>query len=316
MGNAQTTEYQDCSGKVAIITGANTGLGKRSSLELLKCKYKIILAVRSVDRGTQAVADIKEDLLKDRGPFLREDENVEELLQVEHCDLSDLERVKAFAERMNHSLDRLDLLLLNAGVMALPQRKETKQGLEMQIGVNHFGHFYLFLCLRDLLESSQPSRLVVLSSGAHKSAPSEGIRFDDISWSETYSGWSSYGQSKLANILFAKEAHRRFQERDAKVGTFAVHPGWVRTELTRSIRGQSLVDIAAYFVAKTVEDGARTQIDCSINPEYDDVDEWSGKYWKDVAVSGDCSQHANDMEMAKKLWTFSEGILADVGFPG
>lgn len=203
-------------GKVVIVTGANSGIGKETAIDLARRGGKIYIACRDMKRGEDALKEIKER---------SESQNVY-LLQL---DLSSMESIRQFSKKFHELEAQLHVLINNAGVMAIP-RATTKDGFEMQIGTNHMGHFLLTNLLLDLLKQSAPSRVVVVSSLFHWYGR---INREDLNSEKSYWRWIAYGQSKLANILFTRELARRLE--GSGVTANAVHPGAVRTELMRDI---------------------------------------------------------------------------------
>ena len=210
MGEKWTAEdIPDQSGRTVVVTGANSGLGFHTSLELARRGAHVVMACRNLDKGRAA-----EEQLRAEVP----DADVE----LRKLDLASLASVRSFADDLE--LDSLDLLVNNAGVMALP-RKRTEDGFEMQFGTNHLGHFALTgLLLPKLLRADDP-RVVTLSSNAHKTWR---ISFDNLDGSKHYFRWTAYGQSKLANLLFALELQRRA---GGKLKSVAAHPGYAATNL-------------------------------------------------------------------------------------
>jgi NAD(P)-dependent dehydrogenase (short-subunit alcohol dehydrogenase family) len=201
-------------GRVAIVTGANSGLGYHTARALASKGAKVIMACRNLERGAVA-----------RQKIVGEDVAVEP--EVWQLDLSSLESVKQFSLRFLESGDRLDLLINNAGLMATPFDR-TKDGFEMQFGVNHLGHFALTAQLWPLLSAREGSRVIQLSSLAHYWGK---IRFEDIHWEKGYSKWGAYGMSKLANLLFINELAFRQAGAEREVTAAAAHPGYADTDL-------------------------------------------------------------------------------------
>ncbi|XP_053407649.1 retinol dehydrogenase 12-like isoform X7 [Mercenaria mercenaria] len=211
------TSSTDLSGKVAIVTGANTGIGYFTALDFARRNARVILACRDLVKGQEAVEKI-------RGQTGNTDNVVIKL------DLSLMKSVREFAEQINKQEARLDILVNNAGMAGLPLTK-TDEGFEVMYATNHFGHFLLTNLLLGLLKKSQPSRIVNVSSMAHRW--SKGIDFDNLKAEKSYSITDTYFSSKLANILFTRELARKLE--GTGVQTFAVHPGTVRTELLRHL---------------------------------------------------------------------------------
>ncbi len=206
-GRWTAADMPDQSGKLAVVTGANSGIGLVAALELAGHGARVILACRNVQKGEAAADTIAGER------------------EVRHLDLGDLASVRAFAESFTD--ERLDLLVNNAGVMA-PPRRLTKDGFESQLGTNHLGHFALTgLLLRKLLAAPEP-RIVTVSSGAHRIGT---IHFDDLQGERRYNNWLWYGQSKLANLMFCFELQKRASAANTSLKSLAVHPGYARTNL-------------------------------------------------------------------------------------
>ncbi len=206
------------SGRQIIVTGANSGIGFETARALAQKGARVTLACRNLDKGRSAVERILA-------------ESAEAVVELEQLDLADLRSVEAFAARYSDQHPRLDLLILNAGVMVPPESK-TAQGFELQFGVNHLGHFALTGALLPLVQASEGSRVVVVSSTA---AVGGAIDFDDLQFEKRgYAPWPAYGQSKLANQLFARELQRRLRAAGSSVLVTAAHPGWTVTDLQRT----------------------------------------------------------------------------------
>ncbi|MCO4748091.1 MAG: SDR family oxidoreductase [Proteobacteria bacterium] len=204
-------------GRVAIVTGANTGIGFETAKALAAKGAKVTLACRNLDKGRAAVERIQAEL-------------PDAVVALEQLDLSDLGSVQSFAEAFRASHDALDLLILNAGVMVPPESK-TAQGFELQFGVNHLGHFALTGALLPLVQNTQDARVVVVSSTA---ASMGSMNFDDLQFERGYKPWPAYGQSKLANQLFVVELQKRLAAIGSAVKVTAAHPGWTATDLQRT----------------------------------------------------------------------------------
>jgi NAD(P)-dependent dehydrogenase (short-subunit alcohol dehydrogenase family) len=201
-------------GRIALVTGANSGLGYQISKALAAKGARVIMACRNLEKGKSALKGI-----------LAERPSAEP--EVWELNLADLGSVKAMAERMISSVERLDMLINNAGLMAIPLNR-TRDGFEMQFGVNHLGHFALTASLWPLLKNTKGSRIVNVSSTAHHFGR---IRFKDIHWEKSYSKWGAYGMSKLSNLLFTRELAARIEKSGYAVTVAAAHPGYAGTEL-------------------------------------------------------------------------------------
>jgi NAD(P)-dependent dehydrogenase (short-subunit alcohol dehydrogenase family) len=207
-------ELNNLSGKKVIITGANSGIGFEAAKALAKNGAEVIIAARDQQKGSSAVNSIKE-------------EYPQASAEIMELDLADLTSVKEFARRFSSRFDRLDILINNAGVMIPPYQK-TKDGFELQFGTNHLGHFALTGLLLPPLKKTPFSRVVTISSLAHRGAS---IYFDNLDGSQGYKAMKFYGQSKLANLLFAKELDNRLKQHGLSTISIACHPGISSTNL-------------------------------------------------------------------------------------
>jgi len=242
-------------GRVAVVTGANTGIGFETARMLAARGAHVILACRSAEKGEAAVSRIMAEKPPGKAELML-------------LDLSDLDSVAAFASVFTTAHPRLDLLIDNAGVM-VPPFGRTKQGFETQFGTNHLGHFALTLRLLPLLEATQGSRVVVVSSTAQHFGR---IDFDDLNWERRrYNAWLAYSQSKLANIMFALELSRRLAARGSGVLVTAAHPGWTATDLQRNTG--SVRSLNPLFGMKPV-DGALPTLRAAVDPEAAPASYW------------------------------------------
>lgn len=207
-------EQQTMTGKTAIITGANSGLGLETAKIFAGRGARVVLAVRDIEKGNTAAKDITEECSH-------------AIIDVIQLDLADLDSVHAFAEAFISRFDSLDLLINNAGVMTPPYAK-TKDGFELQFGSNHLGHFALTGLLLPLLIRTENSRVVTLSSLAHRKAA---IDFENLDGSQGYKGMKFYSQSKLANLMFATELDKRLKQHGISTLSLACHPGISATNL-------------------------------------------------------------------------------------
>ena len=221
-GKWTTSDIPDQSGRVAIVTGANTGLGYHTAAALAQTGAHVVLAVRNLEKGNLALARIV---------AAHPDADV----TLQELDLSSLASVRAAAAALRKSYPRIDLLINNAGVMWTP-KQVTDDGFEMQFGTNHLGHFALTGLLLDNLLPVRGSRVVTVSSMGHRLRAA--IHFDDLQWEHRYDRIAAYGQSKLANLLFTYELERRLAARDQPTTmALAAHPGGSNTELARNLPG-------------------------------------------------------------------------------
>ncbi len=240
-------------GKTAIVTGATGGLGYETALALARAGADVILTGRDERKGQSAIEKIGREVLGAKIAF-------------ESLDLASLASIAAFAERMQ-ARPSLDLLINNAGVMALPRRQVTADGFEMQLGTNHLGHFALTARLLPLLRLASAPRVVSVSSLAHRTGS---IDFGDLQGERHYSPWKAYGQSKLACLMFALELQRRSDAAGWKLISIAAHPGFARTNLFSSGPGGLLsmaTDVAAPFFGHSAADGARPILFAATSPE-------------------------------------------------
>jgi NAD(P)-dependent dehydrogenase (short-subunit alcohol dehydrogenase family) len=278
-------------GKTVLITGANAGIGKETAIDLARRGARVIMACRDMKRGEEALNEVAEKTGSSK-------------LVLKQLDLASLASVRTFAEDVNKTEPELHVLINNAGVMIPSERQVTKDGFEIQMGVNHLGHFLLTNLLIDLLKSSQPSRIVVVSSMAHSSTTSSTFNFDNLNSEKYYRKWDAYGQSKLANILFTRELTKRLE--GAGVTANSLHPGAVKTEISRHIgRIEAIAFQIMFLFFKTPAEGAQTNIHLAVCEEVEGV---SGLYFADCKVK-ETSTGAQDDEAAKKLWEISAQLV-------
>mmetsp|Transcript_26279 Transcript_26279/g.29257 ORF Transcript_26279/g.29257 Transcript_26279/m.29257 type:complete len:316 (+) Transcript_26279:182-1129(+) len=286
----------DLTDKVAVVTGANVGIGYETARCFAGLGAKTYLACRNEDRASQAIADLKASGID------------EKLLHFLKLDLGSLASVKEAVAELHTKEDKLDFLILNAGIMACPFGK-TVDGFEKQIGVNHFGHYAFATRLLDLVEQGDKSRIIGLSSLAHTFGNGAPLQLDDLQWEKRdYATWSAYGASKLANVLFIKELQRQLTEKKSEVTCHSVHPGAVKTNLGRhqSWIGYLSPVLGVFMNLKTPEQGAATSMYCALNPDLQDT---PGLYYSDSSETKPIDK-ANDVEFAKKLWEISESLVA------
>lgn len=278
-------------GKTVLITGANTGIGKETALDMAQRGARVILACRDMTKARIAADEIRQK--SGNGNVV-----------VKKLDLASLQSVRDFAKDVEKNEERLDVLINNAGIMMCP-KWETEDGFEMQFGVNHLGHFLLTNCLLDLLKKSAPSRIVIVSSLAHERGQ---IHFDDINLDKDYTPQKSYRQSKLANVLFGKELATRLN--GSGVTVYSLHPGVIRTELGRHLFNSFpmwKIMLAKVFMrlVKNAREGAQTTIYCAVD---ESLANSSGLYYSDCAPKKPAPQALNDAA-AKKLWDLSASMV-------
>lgn len=291
-----TTKY--LSGKTAIVTGGNSGIGLETCKVLAYAGCRVILCSRSKQAGEKMI----EIEIKNPGQGNYSVADTSNII-VKTLDLEDLKSVKDFAVDILASEARIDFLVLNAGIMALPKCEYTSAGFERQIGVNHFGHAYLTALLLDKIKKqSFPSRIVVLSSIAHSYA--KGLHPNDLHYKigRIYSKWEAYGQSKLANILFAKSLSDKLKGSQATA--VSLHPGVVMTNLYQSLP-PAFSFISSFFADKTIPQGASTTVWACLDPSIskEDGDGMRGAYLVDCARANP-SELAQDKDGTKReaLW--------------
>jgi NAD(P)-dependent dehydrogenase (short-subunit alcohol dehydrogenase family) len=241
------------SGKTAIVTGSNTGIGYETALDLYKKGARVYVACRNQEKALQAIERMKAD------------GGTGELI-FEHLDLASLLSVKTFADNIIKAESSLDLLINNAGIMIPPPTK-TEDGFEVQFGVNFVGHFALTGHLFNLLESTKGSRVVTLSSIAHRGAS---IDFNNFRLEKDYQNWREYGQSKLADIIFALEFEKRLRKNGNQIISLAAHPGFSETDLQKYMDK----DVLAKLELMTAKEGAQPTLAACLR---EDVN--GGEYW-------------------------------------
>jgi NAD(P)-dependent dehydrogenase (short-subunit alcohol dehydrogenase family) len=292
-----SAEIPDQRGRTAVVTGGNSGLGLETTRELSRKGARVVLACRDTGKGAAAMWDVRSSV-----------PNAD--VEVAALDLASLESVRAFAEWFRGEHQRLDLLVNNAGVMA-PPRRETADGFELQFGTNHLGHFALTALLIGTMGETAGARVVTVSSGAHRMGK---IRFEDLQSRNHYNRWRAYGQSKLANLLFAFELDRRLRAAGSGILSVAAHPGYAATNLQSAaapLLDRLVMMVSNRVIAQSVEMGALPQLYAATHPgveggQYigpDGIGEQRG-HPKVVSPSG----AARDAETARHLWRVSEDL--------
>ncbi|HJP51337.1 MAG TPA: SDR family oxidoreductase [Pseudomonadales bacterium] len=280
----QTNQKQESmQGKHVLMTGGNSGIGKIAAIRLAKLGAKVILACRAGEKTEEALSEINQ-VAVDRAVNLK-------------VDLGSLGSVRALADSYLSQFSRLDILINNAGILPSKQRI-TEDGFEMQFGVNHLSHFLLTLQLLDLLKVSQPSRIITVSSMLHKKGS---IDFGNFRGEKKYDMQKAYGQSKLANVLFAFELALRLK--GSGVTSNVLHPGGVRTDIMRDLPW--LVRKMANLIFITPEEGAKTTIMLASDPLLTGV---SGEYY-DQTKPAQYSDLVQDEALRKRLWQESEQMV-------
>jgi NAD(P)-dependent dehydrogenase (short-subunit alcohol dehydrogenase family) len=285
-------DIPDQTGRIAIVTGANTGIGYETARALAHEGAHVTLACRSQEKGEAATARIAAEQPRGRVSFAA-------------LDLADLESVRHLADDFTSTHERLDLLVNNAGVMVPPESR-TRQGFEMQFGVNHLGHFTLTTRLLDLLRATPGARVVTVSSAAHRMGT---INFDDLDFTARgYDPWAAYGQSKLANLLFTFELQRRLEVEGADVVAVAAHPGWTGTDLQRHAWYMRLFNT---LVAMPPAQGALPTLRAATAPDVQGGDYYGPhgiKEMRGYPVRVGTTEAARSAEDAARLWQVSEEL--------
>ncbi|KAM0069917.1 putative oxidoreductase [Helianthus debilis subsp. tardiflorus] len=286
------TEGIDGHGLTAIITGPTSGIGLETARVLALRGVHVVMAARNLE----AASKCKETIIKGCPSAT---------IDVMELDVSSLESVTKFANEYISKGLPLNILICNAGVMA-PPFSLSKDGIESQFATNYLGHFHLTNLLLDTMKHTarscgQEGRIVLVSSVVHRLTYKEGIMFDKLNDEKSYNSYYAYGQSKLANILHAKELARRLKEEGAGITINALHPGVIATNLSRHSNFMSVVLYGVFkHFQKNIPQGASTTCYLALNPKVKGV---SGEYFADNNVYKP-SDKANDAELAKKLWEF------------
>lgn len=282
-------------GKVFLITGANSGIGLTATRELAKKGATVVMAVRSLDKGEAAKASVIQAI-----PSAE--------VSVMHLDLADLDSVRQFTEAFKAKYDQLDVLINNAGIMMPNERIVSKQGFEIQLATNHFGHFVLTNELLPLLESTKGSRVVTVSSIATKMKVAK-IYFDDLQFEKAYEKMPSYAQSKLANIMFSLELHAMLEKANSEVVAVAAHPGYTATNLQKHMG--LLGTIMNILMAQKQEMGVLPILRAATAPDVRGGDYFGptkmGEY-RGFPERVTPPELANDTKARKKLWDITESL--------
>ncbi|WP_067650882.1 SDR family NAD(P)-dependent oxidoreductase [Nocardia harenae] len=294
MAKWTTTDIPDQTGRTAIVTGANSGLGFETATALAAKGARVVLAVRDLDKGKAAAERIIADT-----PAAR--------VELQRLDLGSLAQVRAAAEELKAAHPRIDLLVNNAGVM-YPPKQYTADGFELQFGTNHLGHFALTGLLLEHLLPVHGSRVVTVSSVGHRIRAS--IHFDDLNLDKKYSKLEGYGQSKLANLLFTYELQRRLAAAGQDTAALAAHPGGSNTDLGRHLPAVIRVPAMQLF-SQSAAMGALPTLRAGTDPAAR-----GGQYYGPGGVGGlsghpvlaESSKQSHDTEIARRLWEVSEDL--------
>lgn len=292
MAKWTSADIPDQSGRTAIVTGANSGIGYEAAKVLAAKGASVIMACRNTEKAGTAAQQIHSEYPKAE-------------LEVMTLDLSDLSSVRQFAADFTGRYSSLDILCNNAGVMALPQRYETADGFEMQFGTNHLGHFTLTGLLLDVLLKTPGARVVTVSSGGHRMGK---VEFDNLNAERVYKRWGAYGLSKLANLLFTYELQRRLERAGKDVIAVAAHPGYSATNLQAH---SGLFSFLNNFLAQKQEMGALPTLYAATAPhvrggDYIGPDGFLEQRGYPKKVQS--SEASHDEAVAAKLWDVSEEL--------
>ncbi|MFW2387611.1 MAG: SDR family NAD(P)-dependent oxidoreductase [Polyangiales bacterium] len=289
--NWTAEQLGDQSGRVAIVTGSNSGIGFEAARVLADKGATVIMACRNLGK-----ANPKAEEIRSKHPDAR--------VEVMQLDLSDLDSVQRFADEFRAKYPRLDLLINNAGIMVPPYGK-TAQGFETQFGVNHLGHFALTGALLDLITDTPGSRIVTVSSVAHLMGR---IDFSDLNWENGYKAQAAYGQSKLANLLFTYELQRRLAAAGKDTLAVAAHPGWTETGLQEHAKAVKFLN---RFLAQQPDMGALPTLYAATEPSVE-----GGQYFGPsgfMEMNGPpkrvkSNKRSHDKNVAERLWNVSEDL--------
>jgi len=288
MTGSSNEHHPNLSGKIVVITGGNTGIGYETAKEFALMGARVIILVRNEQKGQDAVAELKQSTGKSQIEY--------QLLR-----LDDLSSVRSSAQYLIQSLGgrKIDILVNNAGVMATPQGK-TKEGYELQFGTNHLGHYALTVLLLNQDAITDGGRIITLSSNAHYKGIMEDLNFEKT----PYNAWQAYSNSKLANVLFARELQERLFLKKSNIISVSLHPGAVRTELARHLGAMKVVFYPLSVFFKTPNQGAQTTLHCALSP---DVFKHGGEYFDNCRQT---KAHVATEENApsRKLWELSERL--------
>ncbi|KAI8883970.1 NAD(P)-binding protein [Backusella circina FSU 941] len=295
--NFSFEQIPDLSGKIAIVTGSNTGIGRVCALEMARKNCTIILACRNSEKTLAVAKEIQEETGNKNIEFIQ-------------LDLMSLKSVKAFTDEFKSRYSNLHILINNAGVMMCPFGL-SEDGIETQFATNHVAHFYLTTLLLPELERSAPSRVVNVSSEGHR-IPFGKLDLENISDPKKYNRTSQYGKSKTCNILFTRELSKRLEAKGVEVYVNANHPGVVRSELTRHLISTSSIFTKVYNTVFTIttEDGAVTQLYLATSPEVEEK-KHKGKYFIPYATLRKSYGVSASEDAPKELWDFTEKLLAE-----
>ena len=292
MSKWNATNIPDQTGRIAAITGANSGIGFETTKALARKGATLVMACRNLDKASTAAEEIRRDV-----PAAD--------LEIIPLDLASLASVRTFAESFRAKYDRLDLLINNAGVMVPPYTK-TEDGFELQFGANHLGHFALTGRLIGTLLETQGSRVVTVSSGAHRMGEMD---FGDLQAEGGYKPWHAYGRSKLANLLFTLELQNRLEGADADTIAAAAHPGGTKTNLQGNM--SNLWRPLLNLIMQEPEMGALPTLYAATAPDVRGNEYFGPDGFQEIRGYPrrvDSSEASQDVGVARQLWAESERL--------
>jgi NAD(P)-dependent dehydrogenase (short-subunit alcohol dehydrogenase family) len=282
----------DQKGKISIVTGSSSGIGYETARVLANKNAKVIIAVRNLIKGNKAAEKIKS-------------QNSNADIEVMEINLANLNSVKKFVEDCKNKYSKLDLLINNAGVM-IPPYSKTADGFELQFGTNHLGHFALTAQLFELIKNTPGSRIVNVSSGAHKYG---NINFNDLAWEKrNYKAWKAYGDSKIANLYFTYELAKKLEEKNINSITAAAHPGWTATDLQRH---SGIFEFMNKFFAQKIEMGALPTIYAATAEGVKSSEYYGPSGWQELKgypKKVESNELSHNKKIAAKLWEVSEEL--------
>ncbi|MHA2099948.1 MAG: oxidoreductase [Candidatus Kariarchaeaceae archaeon] len=297
-------DIPDISGKIAIVTGANSGIGYHTVKELANKGATVVMACRDLKKGADAIKKIVTEF---------PDSNI----RLMHLDLSSIDNIKKFSDKFKQDNQNLDLLINNAGLMFAPYDK-TENGFELHFGINHLGHFALTSWVLDLLLKTENSRIVNVSSALHKSGK---INFDDLQGEKKYRRIRAYSQSKLANLLFTYELQRKLESTNSSTISVGCHPGYAATNLQSTGMGmrrgilpffmKPMLKFSNIIMAQSAQMGALPTLFAALS------DEVKGGDYVGPSKFGEqrghpkittSSKRSHEKDIAKQLWDTSESL--------
>ncbi|MFB6355344.1 MAG: SDR family NAD(P)-dependent oxidoreductase [bacterium] len=283
---SDVTEELDITGQTILVTGCNSGLGKETMRVLARRGATVYGSARNHQKAKTACESM--------------DGSAKPLV----CDLAKPDTILDMVEHVRQSNIELDVVVANAGIMALPELQQV-HGIEKQFFVNYVGHFLLVTELLDCLKTN--GRVVLLTSTAHQFAPESGIDFGNLSGEDGYDPWEAYGRSKLAMLLFARELHRRMEDYVSNGTAYGVHPGVINTNLTRKMGTfvNTAMKVLEVLCLKSIPQGAATQTFAAVHPR---ATNYSGEYLVDCNPA-DPQPVGRDDSLAKKLWDESQSMV-------